>query len=124
MPDDLPAELKQFINQHIESLAQLEVLLYLRQHADRHLHSNEIANRLALTAEMSRVILVDLARRGFATHVEGRFHYQTSENFGRLIELLENAYRERRVTVTSQIYSKPLENMKSFSDAFRFRKEE
>lgn len=125
MPDYLSAELKQFINQHIESLAQLEVLLYLRQHGDRPLHSNEIANRLAITLEMSRVILADLARQGFAVQVENRYRYQpASEDLGRLVELLENTYRERRVTVTTHIYSKPLEKMKTFADAFRFRKEQ
>lgn len=125
MADEFPAEVKQFIAQNIESLAQLEVLLYLRQHKDRQIHPGEIASRLALTSEMGNVILADLVRRGCAVRVEACFRFQpTSDDLGRLIDLLADAYRERRLAVTNEIYSRPIEKVKTFAEAFRFRKEE
>lgn len=121
---ELPGELKQFIAQHIESLAQLEILLYLREHRNREVHPGEIANRLALTSEMTPVILADLARRGFAIKGEAGFRFEpASAEASQLIDVLAHAYRDRRVTVTTEIYSKSLDTMKTFAEAFRIRKE-
>ncbi|HEY2826165.1 MAG TPA: hypothetical protein VGJ04_01075 [Pirellulales bacterium] len=125
MREDLPAGVAQFIAQHIESLSQLEVLLYARQNADRQLHPNEIANRLALTAEMSAGILADLVRRGLAVKAEACFRYHSDGGeVDRTIDLLAETYRVRRLAVTNEIYSKPLGKVKSFASAFRLRKEE
>jgi hypothetical protein len=125
MAEELAAELKQFMVQHIESLAQLEVLLYLRDNKDRTIHPREVGGRLALTSDMAPVILADLARRGFIVQNQGTFQYQPAiPETARLIDLLADAYRTRRVTVTTQIYSRPLERVKSFANAFRFRKEQ
>jgi hypothetical protein len=125
MADEFPADLKQFIAQHVESLAQLEVLLYLREYVARELHPGEIINRLAITSEMAAAILADLVRRGFAVKLGAKFRYQpASEEIGRMIDLLAETYRDRRLAVTTEIYSRPLDKVKTFADAFRIRKEE
>jgi hypothetical protein len=115
----------QFIHQHIESVAQLEVLIYVREHADHAVTPLELANTLALTAEMSSAILADLARRNLAVKQDPGFRYQvaTSENDD-VIESLVEYYRTHRIAVTSAIYSKPLHKVKTFADAFRLRPEE
>ncbi len=124
MPDDFPQEVKWFINQHIESLAELEVLLYIRQHRDRQIHPHEVANRMALTSEMANSIMANLVRVGFAAKKESCFQYQANETASdELIGKLADIYRDRRLAVTNEIYSKPLTKVKTFADAFRFRKE-
>ena len=40
-----------------------------------------------------------------------------------LIERLNRVYQERRVAVTTEIFSKPIDFVKAFADAFRLRKE-
>ena len=125
MAEEFSAELKQFIGQHIESLGQLEVLLYLREHSDRSLDAREVSNKLGLVSEMSAAILADFVRRGLAASVEGRFQYcVSSPEIDRVIGLLVEMYRDRRLAVTNEIYSKPLEKVKSFAEAFRLRKEQ
>ncbi len=125
MAEDFPAPLRQFIGQNLESLAQLEVLLHLREHPDRQIHPGEIASRLALTSEMAHTILADLVRRSFLAKTNNCFRYQpASEESRQLIDSLAEAYRDRRLAVTTEIYSKPLEKVKTFAEAFRFRKEE
>jgi hypothetical protein len=52
MDHDFPAELQQFIAQHIESLAQLEALLLMRAEPDREWDSAELARQLYITADM------------------------------------------------------------------------
>ena len=41
-----------------------------------------------------------------------------------VIEMLAETYRDRRLAVTNEIYSKPLDKVKTFAEAFRLRKEE
>ncbi len=122
---ELPTTVKQFIVQHIESLAQLEVLLYARQNASHAVHPQELANTLALTLEMSSAILADLARRGFAVKEDTGFRYQVaSEEVDKAIESLANTYRSHRIAITNEIYSKPSEKVKTFAEAFRLRPDE
>jgi hypothetical protein len=40
------------------------------------------------------------------------------------VRLLADTYRERRVAVITVIASKPMENVRAFSDAFRLRKKD
>ena len=40
------------------------------------------------------------------------------------VTLLSDTYRERRVAVITVIASKPMENVRAFSDAFRLRKKD
>ena len=51
MTDDFPLELKQFIAQHVESLAQLEGLLILREDAQKPWKSSELCQRLYISPD-------------------------------------------------------------------------
>ena len=125
MPDDLPPALKQFVEQHIESVPQLEALLLLRRDPQRGWTAAEIAKELYVPENASATLLVDLARRGFvAAAPDGRSVYRSrSEEENKLIDELAEVYRQRRVAVISLIYSKPLNKVQTFADAFRFSKE-
>lgn len=125
MSDDFPTDVRQFIGQNIESLAQLESLLLLRRDAQQTWNSAALAKILYITPEMAAILLLDLARRGFATSVGDGYRYQVkSEDVDRAIGQLARLYEDRRVAVISAIYSKPLDKVQTFADAFRLRKEE
>jgi hypothetical protein len=126
MTDDFPLELKQFIAQHVESLAQLEALLILRQDAPTPWKSADLCQRLYISPDMCEGILVDLIRRGFAERTpEGAVQYRPpSSDADRLLADLAAIYQERRVAVITEIYSKPVNKVQTFADAFRLRKEE
>lgn len=124
--ENLPPALKQFIEQHIESVPQLEALLLLRREPEREWTAAEISKELYIPEEASATLLADLDRRGLATVMSPglRSTYRSrSEEENRLIDELANVYRERRVAVISLIYSKPLHKVQTFADAFRFSKE-
>jgi hypothetical protein len=126
MTDDFPLEVKQFIAQHVESLAQLEALLILRQDAQTPWKSANLCQRLYISPDMCEGILVDLIRRGFAERTsEGAVQYRPpSGDADRLLADLAAIYQERRVAVITEIYSKPVNKVQTFADAFRLRKEE
>jgi hypothetical protein len=125
--EDFPAGLRQFIEHHIESVAQLEALLLMRSDPQRQWAAGELAKALYIPEEAADALLSDLARRGFVGSGQPPtpgYTYQARDNESdQMIAELEAMYRERRVAVTSLIYSKPLNKVQTFADAFRFGKE-
>ena len=124
---DLPVEVKQFIDRQIESLAQLETLLLLRQAPERTMTAAEIAKAMYVPPESSLAVLKDLERRGMVKPMaaaDPRYLYQPAdEATAKIIDALAQLYDERRVAVISQIYSKPTSKVQTFADAFRLGKE-
>jgi hypothetical protein len=127
MADDFPADIQQFVAQNIESLAQLEILMLLRQQPQREWDPAEVARLLYTAVEMCASQLADLARRGFLLCTPApnpRYRYQpASEELSQSVDRLAALYAERRVAVITLIYSKPVNKVQTFADAFRLRKE-
>lgn len=126
MSDGFPAELREFIAQHVESLAQLEALLLMRNEPAKNWESAELAQRLYITSDMCAGILAGLARQGFIEPVSDgpAYRYRPRENLARLVDELATVYQQRRVAVITEIYSKPVNRVQTFADAFRLRREE
>ena len=125
MANDFPADVKEFIGKHIHSVAQLEILLMLLREPERAWTSAEITKGLYLESQMVTQLLRDIVQRGFAVQTEASFRYQPANDADRqLIERLAQVYQERRVAVIAEIFSKPIDFIKAFADAFRLRKEE
>jgi hypothetical protein len=125
MNDDSVITVLEFIEQNVESLAQLEALLLLHRDRMRMWTADELAKALYLAQEMAIALLQDLARRGFASEASAVYQYRTKDASSDLtIDQLAQAYQERRVAVITKIYSKPLNKVQTFADAFRLRKGE
>ena len=128
MSEAIPTELAQFIDQNVESLAQLEALLLLQNEPQRHWTVEALSKALYITTDTAAALLADLSTRGFATLVDntsGEFAYRPASAASReLVERLGKLYGERRVAVITQIYSKPVNKVQTFADAFRLRREE
>jgi len=125
MADDFPADVRRFIERHIETLAQLELLLLIHSENSRLWTLSEISQALSFPPTMSAELLQSLSAHGFVTEVETCYQYRSIDpESDQLICKLGETYRVRRVAVTNEIYAKPLNRLKSFSDAFRFRKEQ
>jgi hypothetical protein len=127
MSDEIPADVRQFIIDHLNSVAQLEVLLLLRSDAQRDWSGEDVARALYTAADVTAGQLADLHARGLlaaAEPPEARYRYgpRTSE-LGDLVARLADVYRERRVSVITLIYSKPVDKVRTFADAFKLRKD-
>jgi hypothetical protein len=124
MADDFSPDVKQFIDQNIESLAQLEALLLMRQDPQRHWDAAAIAKALYIPAELAGTLLEEFSRRGFIRANDPRYTYQPADaRLTQLIDEVATAYQDRRVAIIALIYSKPLNKVQTFADAFRLRKE-
>lgn len=127
MNDPLPTEIRQFIAQQIESVAQLEALLLLRRDPQKSWNAEELARHLYLSDNMCLSMLDELERRRYVVRdADGKtFKYAATNPEGdALLGSLADLYAERRVAVISEIYSNPLTKVKTFADAFRLRKDE
>jgi predicted ArsR family transcriptional regulator len=114
------------IAEHIHSVEQLEVLLLMRRTRERDWSADEVARELATSPGSAAFRLEDLAAHGFAvTPVDGRYRYGVEEpGRDRALGELADAFGRRRRRVISLIFSKPSDNIRTFADAFRLRKED
>ncbi|WP_224364399.1 hypothetical protein [Hyalangium versicolor] len=123
---DLPQGVQRFLRVHIDSIEKLEVLLLLRNRAERPWTASEVALELRITEVSSTARLEDLASsellvRNGETPVEYRFSPARSDDV-RAISELALTYSERRVSIITFIFSKPTERVQGFADAFLLRK--
>jgi hypothetical protein len=127
MASDFPAQVEQFIVQYIESLAQLEGLLLMRQDRQRSWDAEELAKALYTSPETCATLLAELEQRGLlvlADPQRRQYRYQPADpNVDQLVGDLAAIYQERRVAVITLIYSKPVSKVQTFADSFRLRRD-
>ncbi|MFO7178436.1 MAG: hypothetical protein DIU78_007040 [Pseudomonadota bacterium] len=126
---ELPREVQELIAQHITSVEQLEVLLLLREHADREWSASAVSEEIRTSERSAAARLADLRTRGFLTSREDagvtlyRFDPLT-DTLRRAVASLSQVYRERRYTIIDLIFSKPIDRLRVYADAFRIRKDD
>lgn len=123
----LPKEVKRLIEEHINSVFQVEVLLLLHEHRRKEWDADALSREFGLDLNVAATQMADLYSRGFLTvKKDAGLLYQyrpaTSE-MDRAVEGLAAAYKVRRMSVISSIFSKPVSNITLFADAFRVRKD-
>jgi hypothetical protein len=120
----LAEDVHRFLVRHIDSVEELEVLLQVRQSPGRSWSAAEMAREVyshptSIEQRFQRLLGAGLLRESGA----GQFQYAPrSAEIDHAVARVAEAYRERRVAVVSLIASKPLENVRAFSDAFRLRR--
>jgi hypothetical protein len=126
MSNEFPAQVKQFITDRIDSVAELELLLLMRSNSEKSWTPQEACARLYASADAISLLLRGLKnKRMLATTLNDQaFVYQPdSPEMARLIDELAELYRDRRVAVITAVYSKPTDKIQSFADSFRLRKD-
>lgn len=120
----LPEDVRSLILEHIDSVEQLEVLLLLLGEPARRFTPAEVAQHLRIDTRSAASRLEDLHGRGFLSrHGEGAYQFDARSSKAPAVERLATVYRERRVTVITAIFTKPVEKIRTFADAFRIKKE-
>ena len=122
----IPDDVRRLIVQHIHSVEQLEVLLVFAAAPGRDFGSDDVARELVTSADSVAARIADLAQRGFLRPAGGgRFRYDDGDRQRvAAVSALAETYARRRVSVISLIFSKPSENIVTFADAFRLRKDD
>jgi hypothetical protein len=126
MSDDFPADIKQFIADHIDSVAELELLLLLRRDPAQAWTPSAAGQRLYASADVVALQMADLQAKQLLTSGpdEQTFVYRPQiAEMVPYVDQLAELYRERRVAVITAIYSKPSDKIRRFADSFRLRKD-
>ena len=125
--DPIPNEVKQFILERIESVAQLEALLLLRSKPDAPWTCEAVANRLYIDQKQTTELLARLGADGFvraAGEEDPVYRYQpATPHMQQMVDSLAEFYGKHLVPITNLIHSKPKNRVQEFADAFRLRKD-
>jgi hypothetical protein len=127
MDSGIPAAVLQFLELHISSIEQLEVLLLLREHAGGGWTAEEVSRHLRSSVMSIQGRLNDLTSRRLLAVTQGErgetyLYAPGDEETAELIRGLAKAYKERRLTVINHIYGRPPNELRSFADAFLLKK--
>jgi hypothetical protein len=117
-------EVRDFLEAYIHSVAQLEILLAVHAQSDRDWDAADLGRELSITTDVAEMHLEDLSARALLIE-EGnppRYRYMPPGEIKTAIEDLAHAYSVRRVAIIGLIFSKPVDDVRSFADAFRVRK--
>jgi len=118
----LPEKVQDLILRHIDTVAQLEALLFLRERPTERWDAPSVAKRLYAPAAETAMALAALSNDGFLIREGELYGYSPASDYHAEVELLAKAYTRQLVPITNLIHSKP-RNIKAFSDAFKFRKD-
>ena len=126
MSDEFDLGVRTFIAEHIQSVAQLELILLLHAHPMQPWSAADAARKFGLSPEMTLSLLRGLCQEGFAIATnddEPQFRFAPkSTEFQNSVDQLAILYQQRRVSLVQLIYARPVDKLQRFADAFRFRK--
>jgi hypothetical protein len=124
----IPEDVRQFIVDKIDSVAELEGLLLLSRNPETEWNIEALAQRLYASREQTEDVLAHLYSLGFLTVKESEsliYRYQPkSPHVAELVDRVAESYSKYLVPVTNLIHSKPQTKVQQFADAFKFRKKE
>lgn len=123
--DGIPEDVRRFVGDEIHSVEQLEILLRLHRQPSEWWTAERMADELRTSRASVAGRLADMTARGLLEAQADSYRYRPAKpETERLVQMLDRLYNERRVAMITLIFSKPLDSIRDFSDAFRIRKGE
>jgi hypothetical protein len=123
----IPDTIAQFILERIESVAELEGLLILKEDPRKSWTARALAEQLYLTEIQTDELLRTLCLKALVSSDTGsplRYVYRPgSSELAASVDELANFYPKHIVPVTNLIHSRSKRKVQGFADAFRFRKD-
>jgi hypothetical protein len=121
-PELIPADVRQFILDHIDSVSELEALLLLRKCADQNWTAQGVSDRIYLDEAAAVRILARLAACGLCVTSDNVYRYGAAAHQGEIVDRLAELYARFLIPVTNLIHNKPA-RIQQFANAFLFRKD-
>lgn len=119
-----PDSVLAFVDRHIESIETLEILLLLSEE-ERGWSVAEIFRRIQSSPASVEHRLSSLKNAALLKEEQGLYRFAPADDAMRaVVRDLAEAYREWRVRIIETIYSRKIDAVQGFADAFRFKKKE
>lgn len=126
-PDRLPSELRAFLHSCIESIEQIELLMFMRG-SEQFRTAREVAEALRQPIGMARRDLETLAARGLldvSVGVETAYRYRPKTvELGRYGDLVAQYYVTSRNAILKFVTTESRLAAKRFADAFKLRRKD
>lgn len=122
----VPDAVREFLQRNIDSVEELEILLWLRRTRSEATLST-LAEELRSSVSSVSSRLSDLRRRGLVQpSVSGdTYRYAAADAaLEATVAQLADCYRNAPHKIVELVYAKPLDKIQTFADAFRFGKKE
>lgn len=119
----VPQELASFIQRNIDSIADLEALLILREQPGTPWGASAIAARLYISEEYAREVMERLRNRGLVRIAEEGYCYAAEPAAEPVIARVAEYYATHLIAVTNFIHAKPTNRIRQFAEAFKFKKD-
>jgi hypothetical protein len=128
--EQIPAEIKRFLAEDIESVRQLEVLLQLRETPSRAWTAQEVSESQRSSPAWAAQQLEDLRAKRLVDIAEGptgepayRYH-PADAALATTVDEVAGLFARRKTTVVALIFGDPGgDPVRSLADAFRIRRE-
>ena len=121
--DGVPGEIRAFVSACIETVAELEALLLLREVPSQDWDAAALARRLYIGESEGTKILDHLAACELAARTDAGFRYHVRDGERqRLVDRLAETHARHLVPLTRLIHERA-SGMRKFADAFKFRKD-
>lgn len=120
---ELPAAVRAFLDEHIFSASQLEVLLLLHARAGRPLTLGAVARETRLPASAVEPWLQSFAARGLVVAGPEGYAFAPPGRDAEVVQQVAETYRRRRTTLSRYLYSRGQDPLTRFADAFRLRRD-
>lgn len=113
-----------FVDRHFESVEHLEILLLLAAE-ERGWTASEIFQKIQSSQASVDQRLEALIKAGLLSREsDGKFRFAPKDEQTRqLVKELAGAYKTRPVKIIEAIYARKTDAVRSFADAFKFRKD-
>jgi len=119
----IPDEVLHFIKECIDRIETLEVLLLLQSAPGRSWTAREVSDQMRSSRLAVQGALDGLHSRGLLEKHDDRFGFHPRRtDLADKTARLASCYRERRTAVITAIIARPNDAVRSFAEAFRFRK--
>jgi hypothetical protein len=113
-----------FVDRHIESIEHLEVLLVIAAQ-EKSFSAAEVFQKIQSSQGSVDQRLESLVKAGLLSRdSDGKFRFTPKDDETRqLVKELAGAYKTRPVRIIEAIYARKTDAVRSFADAFKFRKD-
>jgi len=120
-------EVQRFLIENIDSIAELEALMFLRNHRDRNWRCALVADQIYSSEEVTADLLMKLTKRGILTTDEKSpesFQYGPhDQETARMVDQVAEAYAKYLVPVTNLVHRKSRRSVGDLAQAFKLKKE-
>ena len=127
MSSVIPDEIARFLEEIIDSVAELEGLLLLRKDPEMKWDARTLAGRLYIGESETEELLSRLCQNGLVTAEGGEpVHYRyapASSDMRALVDRVVELYSRHLAPVAKFIHSRPRSRVQGFADAFKLRKD-